>query len=218
MTDNFNNTVNLKERLERAKKAEAEARAEALRQKELAEKQPVTKAQKRAEAIDKVFESEGEENRKFELKTIYKPEAKSFNLSWIRPTAIVLGVLVLLFAGYWFVFKGKKPDQNNAPQEVKWYAVKLVTGEEYYGKIKDTSSDPVVLESVYYNYEQLNQDKNATKTDENADNTNLRLVKRGKETHGPEGTMDLVRTQVVYMEPLKEDSKVLKAILEYEKK
>jgi hypothetical protein len=49
------------------------------------------------------------------------------------------------------------------------------------------------------------------------ENANLRLVKRGKEVHGPDGTLSVVRAQVVYMEPMKEDSKVLKAILEYEK-
>ncbi|MFH0923104.1 MAG: hypothetical protein V1825_00025, partial [Candidatus Falkowbacteria bacterium] len=45
----------------------------------------------------------------------------------------------------------------------------------------------------------------------------IRLVKRGKETHGPSGVMNIVRAQVVYMEPLDEESKVLKAILNYEK-
>jgi len=47
---------------------------------------------------------------------------------------------------------------------------------------------------------------------------NLRLVKKGKETYGPSGVMEVVRSNVVYMDILKEDSKVLKAILDYENK
>jgi hypothetical protein len=71
-----------------------------------------------------------------------------------------------------------------------------------------------VIENVYYDYDQLNP---AAKEEERSDTSSLRLVKRGKETHGPVGTMNIVRAQIVYMEPLANDSKVLKAILDYEK-
>ena len=44
----------------------------------------------------------------------------------------------------------------------------------------------------------------------------LRLVKRGKEAQGGDGSMAVVRAHVVSLEPLADDSKVLKAILDYE--
>ena len=69
----------------------------------------------------------------------------------------------------------------------------------------------MIIENVYYNYDQ----QKGTKTIE--ETGSLRLVKRGQETHGPEGIMNIVRLQVLYMEPLKKDSKVLEAILNYEK-
>ena len=85
--------------------------------------------------------------------------------------------------------------------------------EIYYGQIDDIKSDPIVIKNAYYNYDQANKEKNKEEDKSN----NLRLIKRGKETHGPNGTMDIVRSQVVYMELLSDDSKVLQAIINYEK-
>jgi hypothetical protein len=87
-----------------------------------------------------------------------------------------------------------------------------VNDQTYYGQVEDKASDPVVVKNVYYNYDQLN--KEAEPADASG---NLRLVKRGKEAHGPDGSMEIIRGQVIFIEPLKEDSKVLKAILDYEK-
>ena len=123
---------------------------------------------------------------------------------------MILMVLLVVTISYFIFFfpNSSKPHVNMEP---KWYMVKLMNNEIYYGLIGDTTADPIVIKSVYYNYDQLNSDKEAQ-----ADTGNLRLVKRGKEMHGPDGTLSVVRAQVVFMEPLKEDSKVLKAILNYE--
>ena len=122
---------------------------------------------------------------------------------------------VIVAGAFYFLFFQNNPAANEATEENnsnEWYAVKLVTGEIYYGQIANISADPVVVRNVYYNYDQLNPE-----TEEESDSSsNLRLVKRGKETHGPDGTMNIIRTQVVYVESLKGDSKVLKAILDYE--
>ena len=90
----------------------------------------------------------------------------------------------------------------------EWYAVKLINNEVYYGQIGNIKSDPLVIENVYYNYDS---------NDPQDQSNNLRLVKRGKESYGPSGVMNIVRSQVLFIEPLKQDSKVLQAIREYEK-
>ena len=126
----------------------------------------------------------------------------------IKTKGTFLGVLALVlvcFAVFW-VFFNKGGD--GAARASDWYAVKLANEEIYYGRINDLSADPVVMSDVYYNY---NQDEK-----EASEAGNIRLVKRGNETHGPAGTMNIPRAQVVYMESLSEDSKVLRAILENE--
>ena len=123
---------------------------------------------------------------------------------------VFLIIILAIFAG-WKLFKNG--NTRNSPVKQIWYSVKLANSEVYYGQIANVASDPVVLNNVYYDYDQGKTDgKNAAET------SNLRLVKRGNETYGPSGVMNIVRSQVLFMEPLKADSKVLKAILEYEKK
>lgn len=165
----------------------------------------------RARGIDQVYE-ENEASQK-DLKKIDKYQEPQVNESIFRK--VVIGLVIVLVFGilYFMIFAGGKKTEE---VKMNWYAVKLVTGEIYYGEIDDTKSDPVVINNVYYNYDQIKDGK----VNENYsvdESSNLRLVKRGKETHGPAGSMDIVRSQVVYMEPLKEDSKVLTAIMNYEK-
>ena len=159
----------------------------------------------RAEGIDKVFNGSGEEFSK-----INRPKERKVNESLARRLATVIALIAVLAAVY-FLFLRKGGGEENIVKAGNWYAVKLVDGEIFYGQIKDTAADPVIIENVYYNYDQQKGDKAASETG------NLRLVKRGEETHGPDGTMNIVRSQVLYMESLKDDSKVLEAILNYEK-
>jgi len=159
----------------------------------------------RAEEIDNVFNDSGEGFNK-----ISRPKVRKVNESLARRLAVIVALIAVLVAVY-FLFFRKNGGEENIVKAGNWYAVKLVDGEIFYGQIKDTAADPVIIENVYYNYDQ----QKGTKTIE--ETGSLRLVKRGQETHGPEGIMNIVRLQVLYMEPLKKDSKVLEAILNYEK-
>lgn len=157
--------------------------------------------------VEKIYQETSEEATKKELQKINKPQVRRVKLNprLIRVLALILAVLVVSFTVYSLFFRGIAKSSD-------WYAVKLVNGETFYGQVKDTKADPVVMVNVYYNYDQADSSKQDT-----TETGNLRLVKRGQETHGPAGTMDIVRSQVLFMEPMKADSKVLKAILEYEK-
>ena len=149
-------------------------------------------------------ESLPEEKFAFDL-----PRLKAkFNLNFLSPLAkkILIGAAILLLLLVIILFavsRGKTAVSGSG-----WYAIKLVNGEMYFGQIADEKADPLAVKNVYYNY----QGK-----DETDQSSNLRLVKRGKESYGPSGEMLVVRSQVVYIEPLKKSSKVLEAILEYEK-
>ncbi len=131
-------------------------------------------------------------------------------------------IIVLLFSGS-FYFMNKTDVEKSEVVQIKkivnnnpWYAVKLVDGDIIYGKITDINTDPLVVESVYYNYDQkkTENDQQKKKISENGD---LRLVKRGNETHGPDGKLQIFRAQVVFMENLRADSKVLRVIEDNEK-
>jgi len=214
--DNFQKTVNLKDSLEQ-KRGPLRERAVVARTKPAVT--PKAKiAPSRAEGIDRVYKSESDEDVKLDLQKISQPVVQSREGNVYRNTTIALAAFIVIVGIVFLLTRGDGGDKGDVAGVYEgansgWYAVELINGETYYGQIENLSGDPIVIKNVYYNYDQLN----AENGEEKSEGANLRLVKRGKETHGPDGTMSLVRTQVVFMEPLREDSKVLKAILDYEK-
>ena len=188
MPNDFQQTVNLREKMKKAKLASQN---------------------KRSEQIDRVYNNENGEDVKQELQKINQPRTRQVNENLTKRIVILLAIILIGATVYWLFFN---KEQEEVSQVIHWYTVKLVNSEVYYGQISDLSADPVVINNVYYNYDQVKGEEK-----EVDEISNIRLVKRGKETHGPDGTMNIVRSQVVYMELLREDSKVLQAILEYEK-
>lgn len=83
-----------------------------------------------------------------------------------------------------------------------YQAIHLDTGETYFGKIIDASETSVIIEDIYYF---ANGDK-------------TKLIKHGREVHGPNDVMTINRERVLTAESLKDDSKVMQAILKYKQK
>lgn len=211
MSDNFKQTVNL--RAEDDKKKMDPPRVSLKRR--MTHSHASQKPLSRSMEIDRVYGENQDVLSSPDLQKINRPPKVrvgiNFNMNF---GIIILSIVVLIFA-YFFIFsKDKNVAEVTVPEE-KWYMVKLSDASVYYGQISDVASDPIVIRNVYYNYDQLKP--NESTEGETKDSTSLRLVKRGKESHGPNGTMSIVRSQVLFMEPLKEESKVLQAILDYEK-
>lgn len=138
----------------------------------------------------------------------------------IQIAIVALAIVVLVAAGIWLYVQSKKQSNANIANQAQemaggWFAVKLLDGEVIYGKIDNLKSDPIVINPVYYNYDQVKD--GATKDQKINEAGDLRLVKRGQETHGPDGALEVFKTQLVYLERLKKESKVLQAILQNEK-
>jgi hypothetical protein len=223
MKDDFQQTVNLREKAESTRgvspishSAQAQISKKARPQPEPEPRLIRRKAKRRADEIDQVYNDEADDKTgRQDLRRITQPEVRRGNESIYKKIIIILAFILTGVIVYGLFFRGESGPVADSQEALKWYAVKLVTGEIYYGQVNDITADPVVISNVYYNYDQLNPSTNTG--EEKSEVSNLRLVKRGKETHGPDGTMNIVRAQVVYMESLKEDSKVLKAILDYER-
>ena len=171
-------------------------------------KQPAAKTRvSRADQLDKIYDDY--QSNKNDGQKINRPVAKKVNDGLVKRIVFILAILILAFVAYWLFFAGNNNEKELAT--AGWYSVRLVDGQIFYGQIKDIKANPLELSKVYYNYDQAQSEDN--KIDETG---NLRLVKRGQETHGPAGEMYIYQDRVEFVEPLKEDSKVLKAILNYE--
>lgn len=217
MSDNFKQVVDLQAA---AKSSSAKTReTSSMKKMQTSVKKNHTNAN-RAKEIDQVFNDQTIKNVTKDLHTIKQPIAKNrLNNLFKQISLILLAVIIILVAYYFLVLKKKinysaSSNVVSTNQTAEWYAVKLANDEVYYGLINDTSADPLVLQKVYYNYNQA-VDQEKVQEDKTA---NIRLIKRGKEAYGPSGDMEIVRSQVLFMEPLSVDSKIRKAILDYENK
>lgn len=88
------------------------------------------------------------------------------------------------------------------------YAVFLTNNQVYFGRIDKETNEKVWLKSIYY--------IQPPKTGEKAED--ISLLKLGNELHGPEDMMEINREHVLFVEKLKEDGKVAKAIQSYQQK
>jgi len=134
--------------------------------------------------------------------------------------ALVLALLILtVFNG---MFSGSTKNFGRLSDWAdfsRYQAVFLSNGQVYFGKVTDANTQTLVLENIYYLRSagnlQISEDKNSTTTPAT---DNFSLVKLGNELHGPEDKMSINLSQVLFVEDLKPDSKVVEAIRAYELK
>lgn len=206
MPENFQQTVDLRERTEK--------------------RRPPAAPKKAATPLEKIYQGEEAGRPKEDLRKISRPEIGPLRRSLsqageasrprgglIKLIVFILAILAVSAAVYFLFFRQRSAGQE--PLARDWYAVKSADGMVYYGQIFDLKADPITIANVYYDYD---RDKAIKEKKIFTETGNLRLVKMGKEVQGGNGNM------LVYpnggwpiMEPLRSSSKVLQAILEYEK-
>jgi len=101
----------------------------------------------------------------------------------------------------------------------KYQAVFLTNGQVYFGKVASHEGNYVELDDIYYLQVKpvLQQGDNGNDNkNPQEQKTELSLVKLGNELHGPLDRMMINRDQVVFIEDLKDDSKVTDAIHRYQ--
>ncbi len=109
------------------------------------------------------------------------------------------------FAIVFFTF-GLSPASGFPKVEAsKWQAVFLGNNQVYFGKLKDASATYLELSDVYYL-------KTATELEQNQSASNLNLIKLGGEVHGPEDTIHIPKSSVLFWENMKDTSRVVQTI------
>lgn len=133
----------------------------------------------------------------------------------LRKILIVIIILAIIGgAVYFFVFKktslwskgGKVVDSS------KYQAVFLTNGQTYFGKVSNENGKYVSVTDVYYLVLKKPL-QNQSQGDDQADQTKpeYSLIKLGKEMHGPT-SMSINKDQILFIENLADDSKVVGAI------
>lgn len=119
---------------------------------------------------------------------------------------IFLGVLTVNFS---------KQNTTSVPTPKGWTAVFLANGQVYFGKVSNLETDYVILKDIYYL--KLN-DKSIQPEAKDLSKAKIALIKLGKELHGPKDKMVINRDQVLFIEELNNDSRIVQSIEAYKNK
>ncbi|HPA25445.1 MAG TPA: hypothetical protein PLK76_01665 [bacterium] len=149
-----------------------------------------------------------QEKMKSEIKRIEIPP-KNNNKGLIKWVVIVIIILLItasiIFSG---VFKDRKLSTNNQ----EWQAIFLSNGEVYFGKIIKQNIYEIVVNNIFYLQakDPLQQGAQIVKQ-----NNDISLIKLGNEIHGPTDEMRFNRSQILFIEDMKNDGRIVKAIKDY---
>ena len=146
------------------------------------------------------------------VEPVKKPAQKKGFLRWL---VVLIIVVLIILAGLFAVSKVTGwnvlgIDKGSFSGE--WQAVFLSNGQVYFGQIKSENTETIVVEDIYYL--QVTKSLQPAEGDTQKENE-LSLVKLGNELHGPEDEMRINRAHVLFIENLKEDGKVVRAIQRY---
>ncbi len=89
----------------------------------------------------------------------------------------------------------------------KWQAVFLTNGQVYFGHLEEEGRDYVSLNEIYYL--RVSQE---LQPPSDQPQTSINLVKLGDEIHGPEDSMYVPKSQIIFWENMREDSAVVQVI------
>lgn len=150
------------------------------------------------------------------------PAGRRRRISWIvrelriSTFVVVVGcvlIIILLAAWLGLTVPGIKPESSQINKN-EYQAVFLTNGQVYFGKLGTLNSSYLVLTNIFYL--QSNGSSNTTSSPQPKTNNNLTLVKLGQsELHAPEDKMVINQSQVSFWENLKDSSKVVTAIKQY---
>ena len=88
----------------------------------------------------------------------------------------------------------------------KWQAVFLSNNQVYFGRLKDAGAEYLELSQVYYLHTATELEQNQTP------GSSLNLIKLGGEVHGPEDTIHIPKSSVLFWENMKDTSRVVQTI------
>lgn len=137
-----------------------------------------------------------------------------------KPMRIATGVLIITgalllvsLAAYLLVNGTNSNAQAKYVDSKNMQAVFLNGGQVYFGNINALNNDYVKLSNIYY----LRVNQQVQPNGTTASNQDISLVKLGCELHGPQDSMIVNQSQVIFWENLKSDGQVAKAVADYVK-
>ena len=131
----------------------------------------------------------------------------------VASVGLLFCITVLLVALTGFIAFGGPTSQGKYVDSSKLQAVFLNGGQVYFGKITNLNDKYMRLSDIYY----LRVNQTVQPNGSTASNQDVSLVKLGCELHGPQDSMVINQSQIIFWENLKADGQVGKAVAQYKK-
>lgn len=144
----------------------------------------------------------GDDDQKFK-----DSQSKSFKKFWLW-----FFVIVVLVVAAWFVYSWQTGADFLMRSQAKYQAVFLDNNQVYFGKLSREKSDQPILRDIYY----LRVAQALQPPTSAAQIPDVNLVKLGTELHGPEDEMRINKEHIIFIENLKPDGQVMKAIKSFQ--
>ncbi len=124
--------------------------------------------------------------------------------------AILLAVVLVTVFCVWLYKKNYSSKQTSRLRQ----AIFLTNGQVYFGYTKNYSDQMLELKEVYYLRTQDFLQPSSEQSD-SEDKKKISLVKLGSELHGPTDHMYINRDQIMFIEDMRQDSKINDAITKF---
>ena len=134
--------------------------------------------------------------------------SRGSNKGLLWTIVIALLVLIVGFVG-WMVWSNSKSSATGIDSS-RYQAVFLTNGQIYFGKLAAFNDESFKITNIYYPQAQATGEE--TETDVNAEQSSIQLFAVTEGVHGPDDEMIILKSQILYYENLKEDSKVTQLI------
>ena len=135
---------------------------------------------------------------------------KKSNKGLLWTIVVILAVLVAVVVG-WVIWSNSKNAATGIDSS-KYQAVFMSNGQIYFGKLSDFNDSSFKITSIYYPQAQSTDETSTSKTDVSNSQSNIQLFRVTDGVHGPEDEMVITKSQILYYENLKSDSKVTQLI------
>ncbi len=135
---------------------------------------------------------------------------KSSRIGSILGGVLFVSIIILIVAIIFGV--STRSSERSYVNGKDYQAVFLEGGQVYFGKVKTLNDSFINLVDIYY----LNVDNQNVQPESSSSQQNLSLVKLGCELHGPKDQMIINRDQVTFWENLKDKSRVVEAIKQWQ--
>lgn len=127
---------------------------------------------------------------------------------------LLIVLFIVIGVSYWTIGSQKWSGRAiGGLNDAGYQAVFLTNGQVYFGQLGSGFGGFMKLDDVYYlRVQRALQPAQTEDGVASQEQTGISLVKLGSELHGPEDSMLINRDQILFVEAMKTDSKVVQAI------